>query len=65
MISIAFTLTDSYLFMPGASLFFSVVYKVLFAFLFPFFAILPWAVIYMVVADKQTKKFIERGLPMR
>ena len=65
IVTIANKITEGYLLLTGVSGYFYVVQVTLFAGLFPLAVLVPWIVLYMIIANKKTKKFIERGLPGR
>ncbi len=60
-----YTISEDYLNLGGPSSFFYVIHRILLALVYPSAVIIPWLILIMVVADKKSKKFIERGLSIR
>lgn len=63
--TITHKLIEGYLILEGVSGFFSIVHRILLVCLLPATIIVPWIILILIVADRKTKKLIQRGLPMR
>lgn len=65
LIAMTNQITENFMYSDNASYFFNTVYTFLLIIFYCIIVILPWIVLFMVIADKKTKKLLERGIPMR